>query len=281
MVEGVSKAKYLLCEDLGERRSKAEAILRSCALCERRCNADRKSGERGYCGVLESRISSEFVHFGEEPELVPSYTVFFAGCTFKCVFCQNWDISQRPDNGLYIPPETLAKMIEKTSGINVNWVGGDPTSNLAYILAVLFHLRRSIPQVWNSNMYLSVESMALLDGIIDLYLTDFKYGNDKCGKKLSNAPDYWRITTRNHLLAHKQADVIIRHLILPGHVDCCTKPIIEWIGEHMPKARVNLMDQYRPEYKAKRIDGLMRGLTSEEYGNALEYAGILGLDLVG
>ncbi len=135
----------------------ASKMLESCQICERRCEAARSSGQKGRCGVLEARISSEFLHFGEEPELVPSYTIFFAGCTFECVFCQNNDISQYPSGGERFSPEVIAELISRkeSTARNVNWVGGDPTSNLAYILEVLAHSDTGLAQVWNSNMYLT------------------------------------------------------------------------------------------------------------------------------
>jgi len=280
VTEGRGTAKYLECEGLEEKAAQAKDILKSCCFCERRCGVDRTAGERGFCRVLESKISSEFLHFGEEPELVPSYTIFFSGCTFGCVFCQNADISQNPESGAHIPPETVAKMIEKQEALNVNWVGGDPTPNLAFILEVLTHLTKNIPQVWNSNMYLTEEAMALLDGVIDVYLTDFKYGKGKCAEKYSKAPDYWNIVTRNHLEAARQAEVLVRHLVLPNHVNCCTRPILEWLAENIPDARVNVMDQYRPQYRAREFPELSTNLHFTEYEKALGYAIDLGLNVV-
>ncbi|UCF08908.1 MAG: radical SAM protein, partial [Thermoplasmata archaeon] len=204
----------------------ARHMLLSCELCERRCAKDRMRGDPGHCGVLQSRISTEFLHWGEEPELVPSHTIFFSGCTFNCAFCQNWDISQNPKSGDIKSPGRVAEIIERRadSARNVNWVGGDPTSNLPFILEALTECSVNIPQVWNSNMYLTEESMSLLDGVIDLYLTDFKYGNSRCAKRLSNVKDYWDIITRNHAIARAQCEMIIRHLVLPGHFECCSKP---------------------------------------------------------
>jgi len=268
----------------------AQRMLSNCRLCERRCGADRTSGEKGHCGVQGARISSEFIHMGEEPDLVPSYTIFFAGCTFNCVFCQNWDISTRPDSGYTIEPTELANKIESRAEVgakgqafgrarNVNWVGGDPTSNLPFILEVLTRCRANLPQVWNSNMYLSVETMKLLNGIVDVYLTDLKYGNDKCALRLSNAPNYMETMRRNHLLGRQHAEMIIRHLVLPGHVDCCTKPALTWIAENLRDVRVNVMAQYRPEHRAREFPDIARPLRMAEYREALEIAETLGLDL--
>lgn len=271
----------------------AKRIMHSCQFCERRCRADRTEGKRGHCGVLEPRISSEFIHRGEEPPLVPSYTIFFAGCTFDCVFCQNYDISTDPDAGISFEPEILADRIERRfeptnigrysiieKARNVNWVGGDPTPNLPYVLTVLRECRANIPQVWNSNMYLTPESMAILDGVIDLYLTDFKYGNDECAERLSNAAHYWEVATRNHIEAYRQAEVIVRHLVLPNHVECCSSPVLEWLADNMPGALVNVMAQYRPVYRAKEHKDISRHLRNDEYLAVLSRARDLDLHLV-
>jgi putative pyruvate formate lyase activating enzyme len=259
----------------------ARRMLERCNLCERRCGTNRLIGKTGYCGVRDSRVSSEFIHMGEEPDLVPSYTIFFSGCTFKCVYCQNWDISTRPESGDMIPAEHLAKMIERKGGRvrNVNWVGGDPTSNLPFVTEVLGECSANLPQVWNSNMYLSKDSMNLLDGIIDVYLTDFKYGNDNCALRLSDAPDYLRIVRRNHLLARENAEMIVRHLVLPGHLDCCTKPVLAWISENLDDVKVNVMAQYRPEHRAHDFSELSREINRSEFEAALRIAEKLNLDL--
>jgi putative pyruvate formate lyase activating enzyme len=245
--------------------------------------------------VLEARITSEFLHMGEEPDLIPSYTVFFAGCTFDCVYCQNWDISTHPRAGVAISPLEMARMIERMAGTagarepsqdrytltrNVNWVGGDPSPNILYILQTLRECRANIPQIWNSNMYLTEESMALLEGVVDLYLTDFKYGNDACALRLSNAPDYMRVVTRNHLLGRSHAEMIVRHLVLPGHVECCTKPALTWIASNLKDVKVNVMAQYRPEHLARDYPDISRRLRAPEYDHAVGIAEDLGLELV-
>ncbi|MCU0852576.1 MAG: radical SAM protein [Thermoplasmata archaeon] len=272
----------------------ADRMLEHCELCERRCGANRREGVKGHCGVLDSRVSSEFLHMGEEPDLVPSYTIFFSGCTFNCVYCQNWDISTKPESGIRMEPADLARMIEmRSSGDgrarraetpanrarNVNWVGGDPTSNLPFILKVMRECRANLPQVWNSNMYLTEEAMRLLDGVIDVYLTDFKYGNDGCAQRLSGVESYTAIVQRNHLIAKQQCEVIVRHLVLPGHIECCTRPVLHWIAENLTGVKVNVMSQYRPEYKAAMFPELRRPMRILEYGKALGIAEDLGLDL--
>ncbi len=250
---------------LSLKRELVERMMGSCKLCELRCGVDRRKGEVGRCGVDKASISSQFLHFGEENVLIPSHTIFFSGCNFQCVFCQNWDISQSR-GGRYVKPEVLASIIDNKGGKNVNWVGGDPTPNLAYIIDVLESISEPLPQVWNSNMYLSKEGMEVLAKLMDVYLTDLKYGNDDCARELSQVDDYTTVVQRNHLLAQETGDLIIRHLVLPGHIDCCTRPLLEWIDDELASPAVNLMTQYRPCYKADSYAGIDRYLSEEEIG---------------
>lgn len=277
--------------DLTPKTETARAMLASCRLCEWRCGVDRTSGQVGRCGVgAVPRISSEFLHTGEEPELVPSHTIFFSGCNLRCFFCQNHDISQNPGAGSPISPVVLADTIDRRwgpfdaplpmfalfplqgGGRNLNLVGGDPTPALPFILEVLGLVESPVPVVWNSNMYLTVEAMDLLDGVVDLYLTDLKYGNDRCAERLSGVRNYVEVVGRNHRLAEGHADLLIRHLVLPGHVECCSKPLIDWIADHLDSARVNIMDQYRPEWRAWEVPGLDRRISSGEFRAVMAHA---------
>lgn len=262
----------------------SERILDSCHFCERRCGVNRKDGETGVCGVGErGRVASEFIHVGEEAELVPSYTIFFSGCTFNCQFCQNWDISQNPDSGVFYTPQEIADSIfemRKDRGArNVNWVGGDPTPNLHNVLKSLNKCEVNIPSVWNSNMYLTKQGMNLLKGTQDVYLTDFKYGNNECGLKYSKVQNYWDIVSRNHKIAFNDAEMIVRHLILPEHIECCTKKILKWVRSELgPMTRINLLSQYRPEGKAREYPEISRRVSSDEMDKVFEFASEIGLN---
>ena len=257
----------------------AEKLFEKCIFCQRKCEVNRNE-EPGICGVMKSKIASEFLHMGEEAPLIPSHTVFFTGCTFKCVFCQNMDISQHPDEGMIYSEEELAELIDNRrldGSRNVNFVGGDPNPHLLYILKTISLVKENVPVIWNSNFYMSWEAMHLLDGVIDLYLSDFKYSNDDCAMRLSGISDYWEVVTRNHKLAFQSGDMIIRHLVLPGHVECCTLPILDWIYENLGKKVVlNIMAQYRPLYGAFNHPELSRFLNRQEYVKAVDYARKLG-----
>lgn len=261
----------------------AEPYMRSCSLCPWRCGVDRSSGRPGRCGVARPRVASAFTHLGEEALLVPSYTVFFAGCNLRCAFCQNFDLSTMPDQGAERSAEELSRSLDAAAARwirNINWVGGDPIPALPYVLEVLRHLRVGVAQVWNSNMYLDERAMSLLDGAIDLYLTDLKFGNDACARRLCGAEDYSAVVRRNHLLAAAQGEVLVRHLQLPGHLECCTLPLIDWLADRLPGVAVNLMDQYRPEHRAHEHPELRATLSRQERGRAMEHARERGLFLI-
>ncbi|MEW6555512.1 MAG: radical SAM protein [Actinomycetota bacterium] len=264
----------------------AHAMLRSCHMCERRCGVDRTAGEKGYCGVGEvSRVASVFLHFGEEPELVPSHTIFFAGCTFHCAYCQNWDIAMDARTGAPADPAYLADILRdglRQGSRNANFVGGNPDPDLHTILDTIIALGgdgERLPMVWNSNMYTSLEAMRLLEGVMDVYLADFRYGNDECARRYSDADRYFEVVSRNFLVAQGQGDVMLRQLLLPGHLECCTARIMEWAARNMPDVYFNLMFQYRPEYRAAHFPEIDRRPSPQEKVEAVEAARRCGIAL--
>jgi putative pyruvate formate lyase activating enzyme len=260
----------------------ANRTLASCHFCAGRCGINRVKGELGYCKCgTKIMVSSMFQHMGEEPELVPSGTVFTMGCTMRCRHCQNWTISQWFENGEIYTPQQLATAVEhlRNSGCrNINLVGGEPTPWLEQWLETFNQVNVNVPIVWNSNTYYSEETAKLLAGFVDVYLLDFKYGNNECAKRISDAPDYWEVCARNHLYGKKYGELLIRVLVLPEHLDCCTKPILDWITENLGAAtRTNVMFQYRPEWRALEIPELGRKLTKEEMMKAIRLAKEAGL----
>jgi len=277
-------------EDLGEPKRSyldlkveiAKRLLKSCIFCERKCRVNRLEGKLGYCkcGYM-FLLSSAFHHLGEEPELVPSGTIFSLGCNLTCLHCQNWTISQYMEPGEPITSEELAEIVtrlRREGCRNCNMVGGSPTPWLHAWLEAFKYVKLNVPTVWNSNSYYSVETAKLLKGFIDVYLLDYKYGRDECAVRISNAPNYVEVCSRNHLIASESGELIIRVLLLPNHIECCGKPILKWIRDNLGEyVRVNIMDQYRPHWRANEVPELRRRLTHEEYNEALEYAKSIGL----
>jgi putative pyruvate formate lyase activating enzyme len=260
----------------------ANKIFECCNFCSRRCSVNRLADRLGFCGCGKiMNVSSIFAHMGEEPELVPSGTVFTMGCTMRCRHCQNWTISQWKEAPMEYTPEELAREVEnlRLEGCrNVNLVGGEPTPWLKHWLETFKHVGVNVPVVWNSNSYYSPETAQLLAGFADVYLLDFKYGPGDCAERISDAPDYWEVCTRNHLEAKKYGELIVRVLVLPGHLDCCTKPILQWIAENLGvETRVNVMFQYRPEWRAFEVPELRRRLNRAEMEKALQLAEQAGL----
>ncbi|MEN2999860.1 MAG: radical SAM protein [Acidilobaceae archaeon] len=267
----------------------AKRMLRGCELCEWKCKVNREE-KIGVCRVGdECFVYSYFHHLGEEAPLVPSGTIFYGGCNFRCAFCQNWDISQvKSRNYELFSPRVLAEVQRELAvwgARNINHVGGEPTPHLPFILESLLYLDINIAQLWNSNMYMSAEAMKLLKDVIDIWLPDLKYGNDSCARRLSAIKNYFAVATRNILEAYEEGrgSVIVRHLVLPNHLECCTRPVLKWLAENVPRAVLNLMDQYRPEYKVaeepQRYPDISRRLTREEFRRALKMAEELGYKL--
>ena len=262
----------------------AEKYLESCIFCERQCKANRLEDEKGYCLISkESYVSSAFLHMGEEAPLIPSGTIFFQGCNFGCVFCQNYDISQAwksrsiEEVSKKVSLEELANIAEKLvdkGAININYVGGDPIPNIHTITGSMNYQRSNITQLWNSNFYLTEKSLALIIDLIDFWLPDFKYGNNECGKKYSGVDNYYDILTRNLKRIHDfgSGEIIIRHLVMPNHVECCSKPILDFISKEIPKCVVNIMGQYRPEYLAYKYSEINRRPTNQEMMDVKNHA---------
>jgi len=293
---GEEKAKFtkLTRKDFNELEDKAGAMLQRCELCERRCRARRVNGEVGYCKVPNKLlVSSCFTHYGEESFLVPSLTVFFWSCNFSCVYCQNYAISHRLETPQELRARELAMLIAKSAERdackNINLVGGEPTPYLPFIIVMLRELKKlkvELPVVWNSNFYMTKETMAILNNIIDIYLADFKYGNDDCAFRLSKAENYFSVVSRNLLNAARHAEILIRHLVLPSHVMCCSKPVLEWLSANLRYAMqrgsvvLNIMRQYRPEFKAYMHEEITRGVSEQEFACVVSHAEKLGLNYI-
>jgi putative pyruvate formate lyase activating enzyme len=216
-----------------------------------------------------------------------SGTIFFTSCNMRCAFCQNGDISTDKDNGEETDPRTLAAMawtLRREGCHNINWVGGEVVIHLHAIVdaiallgrdfqptqAELGRVRRTkadrlfwfdevpekamcegkfnAPMLWNSNFFMTLESMEILRVLTDVWLPDFKFGPGRCAMALAKTPWYWETVTRNlALISEWGEDYSIRHLVMPNHVECCTYPVLEWIAEHIPAAPVNVMAQFHPD----------------------------------
>lgn len=289
--------------ELKKRAGKLWAMLESCQLCPRNCKANRLKGETGICkATAELEISSYNPHFGEERPLVGtngSGTIFFTHCSLHCVFCINWDISIG-GNGRKSTIEELAAImlyLQEIGCHNINVV--TPTRYLPHIIKALDIATGKglkLPLVYNTSSWENLEILKLLDGIIDIYLPDFKYFDSESASIYSQgANTYPEITKQTLLEMHKQVGVakperdgimykglMIRHLVMPNDISN-SKEVIQWISDNLPKdTYLNIMAQYRPYYKANDYHLIARSLIRKEYTDATNWAkkaGLTNLDI--
>lgn len=265
-----------------EATEAAASHLRECRLCPRDCRVDRSRGQVGYCR-LDDRIRCfrEMLHPDEEAELSPSHQVYFAGCNLRCGFCT---VPEWNDQPLAVEPldtDWLIGRIEhrRSQGArNVNLLGGEPTVSLPGILGLLTRLAPSTPVVFNSNMYYNSDIDELLSTFVGVTLADLKCGNRDCAKALLDAGDYVDVARRNILRASRYSNLIVRHLILPGHMDCCLRPTLRWLADAIPDVKVSLRTNYVPP--AAAVSAPQGYLASQDIIAATHEAQALGLRLI-
>ncbi len=299
---------YLKLHRISELKKRGEQlwkVMENCHLCPRECGVNRMKGEKGFCGgTSQLEISSFHPHFGEERSLVGnggSGTIFLANCGLRCVFCINWEISQGGEGSPQSIKDFADMMIDlqKKGCHNINIV--TPTHYSAHILLALDMAAEKglrLPLVYNTCGWERLDVLKILDGVVDIYLPDFKYWEGKMAAKYSSeAETYPEITKAALLEMHRQVGVakpakdglmyrglMIRHLVMPNQVSG-TRQIIEWIAENLPgDSYVNIMSQYRPMYKAFDYPEISRKLKREEYEEAVGWAreaGLTNLDVQG
>jgi putative pyruvate formate lyase activating enzyme len=233
-----------------QRAARMRELMRACRLCPRECGVDRVAGERGFCGLdARARCFREVRHFGEERELVPSHQVYFAGCNLWCECCTVAEWNESPCDMEPIAPEKLIELIRRRraeGARTLNLLGGEPAVSVAGILEVLAALDCEVSVVWNSNMYYSRAVDEVLRGLVDVFLADVKCCARKCCEMLVGVGDYVETVRRNIALAAEHADVIVRVIVMPGHVDCCAGPTMRWVAEKMKGVKVSLRGDYVP-----------------------------------
>ncbi len=286
---------YISLSEKGELKQRAKALqdfLQECRLCPRECRVNRTNGEVGYCGAgYELMVSSAFPHFGEEPPLVGyhgSGTIFLTHCNLRCVFCQNYDISHL-GRGEKITPFDMARAMVKLQEIgchNINFV--TPTHYAPQIVASLVkavEMGLRLPIVYNCSGYESLEVIQLLEGIVDIYMPDVKFMDGRYSARYSNAPDYPEVVKRVLKEMHRQVGdlktdsngiaergLLIRHLVMPNGV-ATSGSVLRFIAEELSvHSYVNIMDQYRPEYRAHEYPEIGRRITHKEYAEAVQLA---------
>jgi len=283
--------------ELDERIEKLNEILTDCHLCPRECRVNRAEGEKGYCkSAREMVVFSIGPHFGEENELVGrggSGTIFLSHCSLGCLYCQNFEISHL-GQGKVISTEELARGMLHLQSIgchNINFV--TPTHFTPQIvegIKVAIEKGLKIPIVYNCGGYEKVETLRLLEGIVDIYMPDVKYSSSGSAKKFSNAPDYFEVCRKALKEMHRQVGdlevseeglaergLLIRHLVLPNNL-AGSEAVLRFIAEKLSReSYVNIMPQYRPMYKASLYPEINHPPSLSEFSEAVEMAEELGL----
>lgn len=238
----------------------ARRAMSPCRLCARQCGVDRLRGERGPCKLgPEATVAEHFVHIAEE--VGPSLVLNLRGCGLRCRYCQQHRILAPEGEGDVLDASLWSKL-DMDKARTMSFVGGNPDENLYGALQFLHGAPAtfSLPVVWNHHAYMSEEVAALTEGIADVFVPDLKYGADACAQQLSSAPGYVAAAQRTlaHLLQRDVA-VIVRILVLPGHVECCHIPSIQWLATQARRARltVSVRGQYAPDYKIDHRDGAL------------------------
>jgi putative pyruvate formate lyase activating enzyme len=286
---------YIGLFEKGELQKRIELlmdILKECRLCPRQCGINRLDGEVGYCRApSELMVSSAFPHFGEESPLVGyhgSGTIFLTHCNLRCIFCQNYDISHL-GRGERITKSDMARAMVRLQELgchNINFV--TPTHYAPQIVSSLpeaINMGLRLPIVYNCSGYESIEVIQLLEGVVDIYMPDAKYMDEKHSKRFSNAQDYPEVLKKILKEMHRQVGdlatnskgiaergLLIRHLVMPGGV-ASSEAVLRFIAEEIsPHSYVNIMDQYRPEYRAHEYPEISRRITHKEYMEAIQIA---------
>lgn len=260
----------------------ADRLLACCVLCARRCEVNRNEGEKGFCGLgVEAVLAESFVHIGEEPPINPSHLFSLAGCALRCRFCQQSDILfPSAVHGSALDPLAW-RDVQFERARSVSFVGGNPDESLAAILKFLDSAPEDfgLPVVWNSHAYSSPEAIALLDGVVDVYLPDLKYASEDCARRWSEIENYFPIAQRAiTTMVEQNVPVIVRVLLLPGHLDCCHIPAFEFLASLPVKPLVSIRSQYSPDWRITPCDKNMAGrVPKEETQRAYSVARSLGL----
>ncbi len=300
-VSGEYEPSYVRLHKSGELKERGErlwAVMEKCALCPRQCGVDRLSGAEGFCGSsAQLEISSFHPHTGEEEALtgpVGSGTVYFANCNLRCVFCLNWKANME-GQGHNVRVRNLVEMmlyLQEKGCSNINLV--TPTHYSAHIVKAVDQAAAKglrIPLVYNTSGWERVEILKELDGVIDVYLPDFKYSSSEAASRYSSeAASYPEVTQQALLEMQRQVGtarpgpdglirrgLMVRHLVMPNDV-CGTRGVVAWIAANLPKdTYVNLMSQYRPHYKALGYSEIARQVSKREYQQAVAWARQVGL----
>jgi len=265
------------------RAGGARSALANCRLCAHECAVDRLAGTAGLCHAsAAAHVFSAQAEVSDELELIPTFAIALCGCDLRCDFCITGGPSWNARAGEPLHLKDLAaraKAALANGAQTVMVLGGEPTVHLPTALEIVSALPDEAKLVWKTNAHGSAQARELLDGMFDVWLADYKFGNDACALRLARISDYGRVARENLCWANEHSELIIRHLLMPGHVDCCWRHVAEWVAENLPSAKVNLRSGFWPAWHSFKHRELCGSVSRTESAEALRIAHSCGLNL--
>jgi putative pyruvate formate lyase activating enzyme len=262
----------------------AYGALSNCHLCVHHCGVNRLVGQLGVCHAgPHAKVFSAQVEVGDELELIPTFAIAVSGCDLRCDFCITGESSWNPRVGEALSVEVLvsrARLAINRGSRTIMFLGGEPTIHLPSLLELAAAMPSEAKLVWKTNAHGSQQARKLLDGIFDIWLADYKFGNDLCASRLAKVPGYSRTVRENLVWAAGDCELIVRHLLMPGHLDCCWRPVAQWLANELPGVKVSLRASFWPGWHAARHRELRRTVSNEETEIAFQFAAELGLNLI-
>jgi putative pyruvate formate lyase activating enzyme len=267
-----------------ERIPEAHAHLAHCTLCAHNCGVDRLAGPAGFCHAPAiPRVFLNQIEVSNEAILGPVHAIGFSGCDLRCDFCISGEPSWNPRLGVPFNASELAQRSRHHLERGARYVmllGGEPTIHLPAALELVSAMPDEALLIWKTNAHASAQARDWLDGLFDLWVADFKFGNDACAERLSRIPRYRARIEENLRWAASHSQLMIRHLLMPGHLDCCWKPVAQWIAREIPETPVSLMTGFWPGWQSHRHPEFSKLNTSTDTRRAQDFAAELGLTLV-
>ena len=260
---------------------RAHDLLENCMMCEWRCGADRTRGEAAPCRLgSETYAFNQYFSLTEEPEVRPAVRVYLSGCNFRCRFCDTAPECFEPHAGRKIEPTAYAAELSEAvqrGARTISVLGGEPTLHVHTLLELAAAAPSPLPLAINTNLYMTPEVIELLEDVVAIYLADFKFGSDECARRLAGVLHYVEVVRRNLLQIARRTPMVVRHLLMPGHLECCFRPVADWVAANLPGQRFQLYTGYVPCFRAGTDATIGRLNARSESREAVEHLRSLNL----
>ncbi len=266
------------------RIAAARRSLGECRLCAHECGVNRFDGPAGRCHAgIRARVFQAQTEVSDELMLSPTFAIALSGCDIRCDFCitgrESWNSKAgQPLDISHLVQEAARALAGGARSIMI--LGGEPTIHLPTVLEIVAALPEAATLVWKTNGHGTHGARLMLEGLFDVWVVDYKFGNDQCALRLAQVPDYTEILRQNLLWAHANTDLIVRHLVMPGHLECCWRPVAEWLALETPGVKINLRTGFWPAWRAHKHLELRATVAPNEAAEAVRYARSLDLNLI-